>query len=456
MKKKWIVAFAVLVLMAGIAVCQEKESSKGLIIEGAKVTGYTFEVPEKLFIPKGVAEIDEDAFENCLTLVSVTIPDTVVRIGECAFYGCENLKSVTIGKGGKSIGEGAFYGCESLVSVAIPKNVTSIGEDLFYDCTSLKEIQFGGTMAQWKAIQGSDGVNVSCVLCSDGYIGVKDVPVYLEMYGTVVEGFNDKVPANLVIPEGVTKIGNGAFEHCASLASVAIPEGVTEIGNYAFRGCASLMSVTIPKSVTEVGSGAFEGCKGIEVIYEGALKDWCATDWDYSICENAKIITLSDGKDLKKLTKIDAGDLAGVTKIGDYAFSKCTSLVSVTIHGSVTKIGAFAFGGCTSLASVTIPSSVTKVDDGAFQNCTSLVSVIIPRSVTKIGAGAFCGCTLLASVIIPKSVTEIKLDAFGNSPNLNIQYDGTKAQWKAISKGNCVSKTTGIIVWCTDGNLHGR
>ena len=409
MKKKWIASLAAMVLMAGIAVCQEKESSKGLIIEGAKITGYTFEVPEKLFIPKGVAEIDEDAFEDCLTLVNVTIPDTVVRIGECAFYGCENLKSVTICKGVKSIGEGAFYGCESLVSVTIPKNVTSIGEDLFEDCTSLKEIQFGGTMAQWKNLNRSGEVNIPGIQCSDGYIGVKNVPVYLKMYGTVVTGCNDKVPANLVIPDGateiwecafekctslasvgipgsVTKIGERAFEDCASLASVVILEGVKEIGHEAFEKCTSLESVEIPKSVKEIGWSAFFGCKNIAVVtYKGSFKDWCAVDWDFWLFIYAKSIMLSDGTDPRKLTEITASDLAGVTKIGE----------------------------------------------SAFLGCKSLASVSIPRSVTKIGYNAFANC----------------------NPNLKIHYDGTKAQWGTISKGrgDDYPKIGNFTVQCTDG-----
>ena len=89
-----------------------------------------------------------------------------------------------------------------------------------------------------------------------------------------------------------------------------------------------------------------------------------------------------------------------VTSIGNYAFSDCRRLQSVTIPNSVTSIGNSAFEGCEDLESVTIPNSVTSIGNSAFRNCYSLQSVTIPNSVTSIGNSAFEGCEDLESVTI--------------------------------------------------------
>ena len=92
------------------------------------------------------------------------------------------------------------------------------------------------------------------------------------------------------------------------------------------------------------------------------------------------------------------GATYSVTSIGEFAFSGCTGLTSVTIPSSVTSIGKSAFSGCTDLTSVTIPNSVTTIGWSAFRGCAGLTSVTIPNSVTEIGWSAFGGCTALTSV----------------------------------------------------------
>lgn len=175
-----------------------------------------------------------------------------------------------------------------------------------------------------------------------------------------------------IIPEGVSMIEESAFEGCVGLTSLVMPEGVKEIGWDAFRGCTGLTNIVIPDSATEIGGGAFWSCTS--------------------------------------LTSIVIPE--GVMEIGESAFGGCVGLTSVVMPKSVTKIGWGAFKDCTSLTSVVIPKGVTEIGESAFCGCTGLTSVVMPDGVTEIGYGAFSGCTGLASIRIPGSVTAIRVSAF--------------------------------------------
>ena len=120
--------------------------------------------------------INDNAFEYCTSLTSVTIGNSVTSIGSSAFYGCTSLTSVTIPDSVTSIGGSAFYGCTILTSVTIGNSVTNIGYAAFRGCTSLTSITFKGTVAQWNAIsKGSfweSYVPATVVVCSDGSVSI--------------------------------------------------------------------------------------------------------------------------------------------------------------------------------------------------------------------------------------------------------------------------------------------
>ena len=260
-------------------------------------------------IRDGVTVIDDYAFYGCENLAEVTIPASVALIGSGAFSGCaletvryggtvgqwcavdgigslaraehvsvggiEDLNgtaAIEIPDGTKTIAAGAFYYCECLTDVTVPASVTRIGGNAFREYTALKELQFKGTTEQWRAIEGCGTVAVPYIQCSDGGLGVQEVPAYLKLYGTKVTGYTGELPENLVIPDGVTEIGEYAFDRCTSLTSVTIPASVTSIGDYAFYYCKSLASVT----------------------YGGTEEQWASMKKGSSIFYNTKVTEITD------------------------------------------------------------------------------------------------------------------------------------------------------------------
>ena len=192
---------------------------------------------------------------------------------------------------------------------------------------------------------------------------------------------DDKELTSIVVPDGVTEIGERAFSGCSNLTSITIPESVTQIGERAFEGCSSLTSITIPNSVTEIGSGAFTGCSSLTSITIPNSVEWIG-DSTFSGCRSLTNITIP----------------SSIAEIGRRTFSGCSNLTSITIPESVTSIGGYAFYDCSSLTSITIPNSVTSIGDEAFKGCSSLTSITIPESVTEIGWRAFSGCSSLKCV----------------------------------------------------------
>lgn len=156
-------------------------------------------------------------------------------------------------------------------------------------------------------------------------------------------------PANLVIPEKYTSIGNDAFFLCKRLKSVKISSSVTSIGDNAFYECSNLQEVIIPNSVTSIGSFAFFGCK-----------------------------------DLTSVTLPNT-----IRGIEHRTFLGCSKLTSITIPSTVKSIGSDAFLGCCSLTTINIPSFVTYIGESAFRDCKRLSSVKIYNPQTKIGRDAF-------------------------------------------------------------------
>ena len=223
------------------------------------------------------------------------------------------------------------------------------------------------------------------------------------------------------VKEGTRIICDSAFFFCSSLSEIVIPSSVTSIGDSAFEGCRSLSEIVIPSSVTSIGDSAFEGCRSLtEVVIPNSVVcingnpffDWngkleCLSPsfvYEDNILFNknkSRIISFRN----QKLTSYVIP--ASVTRIGEFAFSRCESLTEVVIPDSVTNIGKRAFANCRSLTEVVIPNSVTNIGKGAFHKCESLTEVVIPNSVTSIGDCTFLGCSSLTEVVIPNSVTSI-------------------------------------------------
>jgi len=451
MKKNYLyLLLTVLMSMAGTAASAETFKSNYIeytVLSSADKTVYVsgwFSVPGDLTIPATVtyggvtytvSYIGSSAFQGCTYLTSLTIKSGLTTIYSYAFKGCTKLTSVTIPNSVTKISDDAFYNCTALTSVSLPNTLTSIGTGLFSFCKALTSITIPNN---WTSIP-----NHTFYEC--------------------------RALSSVSIPNNVKTIGNYAFYNCSALSSVTLPSAITSIGNYAFDDC-GLGAVTIPKTVTTIGDYAFSisTLKTVVVertspatISEHTFANWssatlyvpsgckssysAATYWKNfgTITELASSITFADatvksiclskwdtngdGKlsGLEALAVTDLGQafrnasitsfnelqyFVGLTSIGNYTFSGCTTLTSVKLPSGVASIGKHAFENC-GLTAIDLPDALTSIDYESFRGC-KLQSIEFPSNVKTIGNSAFWYCSDLTTVDLGNGVKTIENLAF--------------------------------------------
>lgn len=249
-------------------------------IEGATGTPVNVTIPSTI-LGHTVIAVRDHAYQNCSTLVSITLPPTIQSIGSFAFTACPHLTSIsisgdpygysstggvlfhgnqlmvypaglsgnyTIPDGTTSIGPYAFGYSPMPLNVTFPASVTSIGDEAFFSRGAMTNIMLGG------------GVTTLGIGTFDGCNNLTNISV--DAANTNFSSVNgvlfDKSGKQLVIyPSGLT----GPF---------TIPNGVTNIASYAFLQCQDLTKLKFPPSITSMSDNAVEGCYGLtSIFFEG-------------------------------------------------------------------------------------------------------------------------------------------------------------------------------------------
>ena len=436
-------------------------------------------------IPDSVTSIGDYAFFNCSSLTSITIPDSVTSIGESAFYGCSSLTSITIPDGVTSIGNTAFSYCSSLTSITIPDSVTSIGDYAFRNCSSLTSITIPNSVT-------SIGNN-TFRLCKS--LTIITIPDSVTSIGeSAFDNCKNLKTISLSCKSSLKRSDFGGQADLVSYTSHTLTKTeakaatCTEDGNKEYWTCeyckkyflsddtnpetakAVELSETILPALnhknaiiqnasepngTNPGYSGDRYCPDCDTVFEKGYTYWNEDNLTWKLDANGTLTisgtgTMKNYYDNKKspvyknsnVKKVVIED--GVTSIGNYAFTYCVSLTSITIPDSVTSIGYYAFFYCSSLTSITISDSVTSIGNYAFFYCRSLTSITIPDSVTSIGNDAFSNCRSLTSITIPDSVTSIGNDAFYGCSSLKTISLSCKSSLKKSNFGkqaNLVSYT---------------
>ena len=458
MKKVLLGLFAILFLLifsnapfTTIVYATMTESVSTSVDDGI-LTAYTGN-ETTVIVPEGVTKIESYVFNNN-NMEYIILPNSLKEIDSWSFYKCSNLKEITIPPNVRAIGSQAFAYCTSLTDIIIPESVDNLGYNVFEGCSNLTNIT----------------INTKTNISIDMFSGTKWLndrasQPYITMNDILLSG---KTTGNIVVPDGVTKIGESAFDG-TQITSVKIPSSVLSIGDRAFAYCFSLKEIKFSEGLKEIGYGAFLFCKGlttvtlpssIEVLGVGAFSD-CINLHTISLPQklehipgsllegNKKLEFIKFPKQLKSIgwgaftstlwlsnakkknpmviidnILVDGSSCKGaitipnnITYIVANAFYG-SAITSVTVPEGVKAINQNTFLACKKLTTVKLPSSITTIDFGAFNACIALKKIILPKNLKAIGNYAFCNCTKLSSITFNTKLVSIDDYAFMNCSSI--------------------------------------
>ena len=166
---------------------------------------------------------------------AIILPDSLETIDNQAFMSCSNLKELVLPEGVKEIDIQPFYDCQQLETINIPDSVTFINTGIFGNCKNLKTVKISPDHPAYEMIDH----------------------LLVDKRNKVLVSALNSMPEKYELPEGITEIGEIAFQGSEELTELIVPEGVTKIGSNAFSGCYKLRKITLPASMEEIGSKAF-------------------------------------------------------------------------------------------------------------------------------------------------------------------------------------------------------
>ena len=238
-----------------------------------------------------------------------------------------------------------------------------------------------GDALTWTLTQHEDGATYTLTISGTGEMEdytVGGAPWHVAL-GVAA---NRKQITKIVLPNGLTHIGNNAFLQ-AAVTEVTIPNTVVSIGTNAFWKC-NTIETTLPASVRELGATAFYGTFVVNVDANSPY-----------LCSEGggKVLYSKNKTTLYQVSQDCAGDFtipSTVTTINDFAMNGCAKVTGeLVIPDSVQTIGRSAFEG-TGFTSLNLGNSVKEIGVSAFYKCATMTGdLVIPASVTTIGENAF-------------------------------------------------------------------
>lgn len=418
----------------------------------------------ELHLPTGITSIGANAFRSCTGLTEIVVPDSVETIGDKAFYDCSGLTSLRLSQGLKTLGTNVFLSCNSLTEVEIPAGVESVGNYIASNTLRLR-CAVGSSAAkalskaqndfwvedfQLRYAFDSDGSAASLTLKKyAGDAASVTIPDGVTIVGDSAFNGNTSLTA-VVLPDSVVTIGANAFQSCTGLTKAELSSKLEKIANYAFNNCKALKEIQIPETVTEIGIGAFQYCaglteltlpEGLQTIGESAFVG-CSGLTRLAIPDGVQSVGINAFHSINAQLCCSMGSRAAeaLSRVGYDFYTETWKLrytfdsdkqvnglraerylgsdAAVTLPEGTTLIGGSAFKDCAFITSVTLPEKLLSIGNYAFSGCTGLTEIVIPGSVTTIGSYAFSGCTGLTRVVLPAGLTAIPDWCFNNCEKL--------------------------------------